>query len=39
MKVYLPRGYDGNTLYPVLYLFHGMKDDENTIILFYKCCR
>jgi enterochelin esterase-like enzyme len=34
MKVYLPKGYDGNTLYPVLYLYHGMKDNETKIAFF-----
>lgn len=34
MKVYLPKGYSENKKFPVLYLFHGMRDDENTIFLF-----
>lgn len=31
MKVYLPKGYSESKKFPVLYLMHGMKDNENTI--------
>lgn len=34
MKVYLPKGYSENKKFPVLYLFHGMRDNENTILHF-----
>ncbi|UJF36509.1 alpha/beta hydrolase [Paenibacillus hexagrammi] len=34
MKVYLPKGYGGSKKLPVLYVMHGMRDDENTILMF-----
>lgn len=34
MMVYLPKGYGGSEKLPVLYLMHGMRDNENSIMPF-----